>query len=292
MSLISEITHVLITDIVPGDNDRTAAGFKPEEIRELANSIKSEGLINPITIRPVDGGKFEIVEGERRYRAHLLLELTHIPAKVRVLTDIEASDIMLAENTGRKDLDPIDEAKAYQKRIDRYQYTIEQVAKKAGVSMTRVQQRLKLLKLRADIQHLVRYGNFQVGYALIIAEAGLDNNRQTIALKRLETNASPTPQWFRGVCSDLAKDQCQESLFGNSLMLQMQETPKTDGSRIINIPLPATHKPPRKGQTMQEIIQGQITYWNEAAAAWNKLGKNFKKDQCEAAAAALAHLLD
>lgn len=289
-SITTEITHVLLTDIVAGDNDRSV--FNAESINELAASIKERGLINPITIRPIDGGKFEIVEGERRYRAHVQLGLERIPAKIRILSDIEAADIMLAENTGRKDLDPIDEAKAYQKRITKYGYSESEVAKKAGVSLTRVQQRLKLLKLRADIQHLVRFGNFQIGYALIIAEAGLDNNRQTIALKRLEANASPTPAWFRGVCSDLKNDQCQDSLFGNELMLQMVEAPKTDGSKIINIPLPGSHKPPKKGATMQEIIQGQITYWTDAAAAWSKLGKNFKKDQCEAAAAALSNLLD
>lgn len=115
-----KVQNLPYAQVQPGQNDRTV--FRPEELEALAASIQADGLIQPITVRPTPGGRFEIVAGERRYRAIGLLGWETVPAIVRDLTDEQASTIMLLENVHRVDIDPVDEARAYQSRIDRFDH--------------------------------------------------------------------------------------------------------------------------------------------------------------------------
>src|SRR5690606_19025112 len=189
------IREIPLDQIAPSfGNDRTV--FDDAALQALADSIRENGLAQPITVRSIKGG-FQLIAGERRFRAHKLLGLPTIRAIVVVLDDQQAAAVMLAENTGRRDLDPIDEGKAYQRRMNDFGWDIKTVAARAGVSVQVVNNRLKLLTLRDDLQHLVRSGNLQIGYAQVIAEAELDNNRQLIAVRRLQNCPSPWPGWLR-----------------------------------------------------------------------------------------------
>ncbi len=169
------IKDILISQIIPGKNDRTV--FDENGLRELADNIKEHGLIQPITVRHAKYGKhFEIIAGESRLRACKLLGWKTIPAIVTDLKDEDASAITLAENIARKSLDPIDEACAYQSRIESFGWSIEDLSKYAGTSTIHIQFRLKLLKLIPEIQKLIRGGNIQTGYAQVLADANLDSN--------------------------------------------------------------------------------------------------------------------
>jgi ParB family chromosome partitioning protein len=155
---------------------------------------------------------YEIVAGERRFRAMTtILDRSFIPAIVRELDDESASAIMLAENTGRADLDPIEEANAYQSRIERFGWTEERLAKTAGVSTDRVKKRIALLALHDDVQHLVAHGNLPLGHAAAMFE--LDHNRQLIALRVFREGKGITLRTFRKVVADLLAEQNQDSLF-------------------------------------------------------------------------------
>jgi hypothetical protein len=112
--------------IVPGDNDRQA--FEPVALQELADSIAAHGLAQPITVRPIAGGLYQIVAGERRFRAMQLLGWERVPALVRDLDDRQASAIMLVENLNRVDLNPIDEARAYSKRMTEFSWAVSDIA--------------------------------------------------------------------------------------------------------------------------------------------------------------------
>ena len=310
-----ETTKVPLAQIVRGDNDRQR--FSREGLEDLANSIQEHGLAQPITVRPIatrcpECGEstpldaapvcghaqknpepvFEIVAGERRYRAHRILSeergierFQTIDAHVRELSDEAASAIMLAENVGREDLDEIEEAMAYQKRIDQFGWTVKETAKRAGVTTVRVKFRLKLLDLRPDIQKLVSDGQLTVGYARILTETELDTNRQLIALKRLRDNPHPTQAWFRKECNQLREEQVQEPLFDASIFTV--QTPEDGEDAFQDPPLPTTTEPPRRGQSLREIIAAQIDFWTQAAEAWDELGKPFKRQECQAAAHAL-----
>ena len=284
------INLLAIAAIVAGDNgtghqDRTT--FNATKLRELADSIATHGLLQPVTVRPLaTAGTFQLIAGERRFRACKLLGWSEIPAIVADVTDAQAAALMLLENTSREDLDPVDEAMAYAVRIDALGWTVADCAKSAGVSEVRVQFRLKLLKLRGDLQDLVRSGNLSLGYAQILADTGLDTNRQMLALGRLRDNPGATPAWFRRTCADLLAQQAQGDLFdlplmGGPLEISAPTTP-------VEPPTPATAKPPKVGKSLEEIVGNQIAFWNDAAQQWDELGKPFKRQECEAAAQALA----
>ena len=188
---MKSINDISISQIIPGRNDRTI--FDESGLRELADSIKEHGLIQPITIRHAkDGKRFEIVAGERRFRACKLLGWQTIPAIVTALKDEDASAITLAENIARKSLDPIDEACAYQSRIESFGWSIEDLSRHAGTSTIHIQFRLKLLKLIPEIQKLIRGGDIQIGYAQILADTNLDSNFQLIGFSKLRDNPKPT----------------------------------------------------------------------------------------------------
>jgi len=282
--MTTEIANINLNEIIPGNNDRTR--FDQAALMELADSIREHGLAQPITVRWLpETDCYQIVAGERRYRAVKMLGWDAIPAIIRELDDEATSAIMLAENIARADLDPIDEARAYQSRMDAFSWSVKDIAEKAGVSTVRVQFRLKLLSLRPDLQDLVRNGDLQLGYAQILSDASLDTNRQLIALGRLRDNPSPTPTWFRRVVNELLGQQAQEALFDDGLFtIQLVETK----AEFIEPPHPSTTTPPTRGKSPKDILINQILFWSEAAAAWDKLGKPFKRQECETAAKALS----
>jgi ParB/RepB/Spo0J family partition protein len=278
------MTNIPLSQIHRGANDRTY--FDSNGLEELAASIKDHGLIQPITVRPI-GDYYEIVAGERRFRACEILKWQEIPCFVAELSDEEAAAIMLTENVSRKDLDPIDEARAYRVRIDRFGWSTAECAKQAGTSEITVTFRLKLLTLREDIQHLVRSGNVQIGYAQILADSKLDTNRQTLAIKALRDNPRPVPGWFRTVCGEYATQQNQVNLFETGDLLTVQEVPTAFIQS--DPPHPETTTPPAKGKTALEKLKGQADFWRTAAQEWKRIGKPFKSQECEAAAKAVLY---
>ena len=284
---MTSITYVDTNLIVPGTNDRTV--FDANALSDLAQSIKSHGLIQPITVRQIEETEcFQIVAGERRFRACAdILGWESIPAIVSDLTDEEAAAVMLSENVARADIDPIDEAFAYSVRMQLYGWTVADCARLGGVSTVRVQFRLKLLRLRPDIQALVRSGNLALGYAQILSDADLDTNRQLMALASLRDNSAPTPQWFRRICSDLYTNQAQGTLLEDLPILTGNPIEYPSAITAIEPPTPSTHQPATIGGTPKEIVASQISFWESAAEQWASLGKPFKKQECQSAASAL-----
>lgn len=278
-----------ITQIRAGNNDRTH--FADSEIIGLAQSIEETGLIQSITLRPLAEDQYEIVAGERRFRALLHLGYTHVQegkdVRIEEMADEAASAAMLIENLMRVDLDPIEEALAYQDRMDQFGWTVEDIAIRCGVSPVTVHFRLKLLKLRDELQHLIRIGNLPLGYAQTLADANLDPNRQMIALRLYRDQINPTPVWFRNQVNRLATEQQQETMFSDSLWYSPEVDPQAP-----NLPAdPRTDTAPATGSTPQAILRTQIDFWNAAREGWIALGKTFKKQECEAVILALETVL-
>jgi ParB family chromosome partitioning protein len=146
--------------------------FNEEALRELASSIKELGVIQPITIRKLDGNRFQLVSGERRFRASKLIGLKTIPAYVRLANDQEMLEMALVENIQRQDLDPIEVALSYQRLIEEIKLTQEELSNRVGKNRSTVTNYLRLLKLDPIIQTGMRDGFLSMGHgrALINVE--------------------------------------------------------------------------------------------------------------------------
>jgi len=139
--------------------------FDEEKLAELAASIKAQGLIQPIVVRPAGVGRYEIIAGERRWRATQLAGLTEIPAVVREVADPAVAAMTLIENIQREDLSPLEEAQALRRLIDEFQHTHQAVADAIGRSRASVSNLLRLLDLPEEIKRLLKEGQIEAGHA-------------------------------------------------------------------------------------------------------------------------------
>lgn len=291
------MTEILIPIdlILPGDNDREA--FDTTALQELAASIAQYGLAQPITVRavavcPLCGAfhseeplpstcagcghdelqeRFQIVAGERRWRAMRLLGRVKIPALVRQMSDEQASGVMLLENIQRAELNPMEEARAYRKRMGQFGWDEEQVAEAANVPAARVRLRLTLLDIVPEAQQLVRSGQLGVKYAYVMRD--LDSNRQRIALRYLSGVDNPRLNEFRELCARLLAEQAQESMFDMAaFMTAVQDTRAEEAGsrpeRVIPVAddLPAMRKARSVGQALERYIRDLLDGGDDEAA--------------------------
>ena len=142
--------------------------FNEESIHELAESIKALGIIQPITVRKLDRNKYQLVSGERRFRAARSLNLDTIPAFVRIANDQETLEMALVENIQRRDLDPIEIALSYQRLIDEIKLTQNQLSQRVGKKRSTVANYMRLLKLDPIIQTGMRDGFLSMGHGRAI----------------------------------------------------------------------------------------------------------------------------
>ena len=139
--------------------------FTPEALSQLADSIKEHGVLQPLVVRPRSNGLYQIVAGERRWRAARAAGLSEVPVVVRELTDEEAYEVALVENLVRSDLNPIEEAQGYKTLMDSFGMTQERVAQRVGCSRSAVANSLRLLSLPAEIIELLQNGALTAGHA-------------------------------------------------------------------------------------------------------------------------------
>lgn len=157
--------------------------FNLESIEELAASIKTIGLIQPITVRPIEGGKYQIISGERRYRAGRLANLKTIPAYIKNTDDNGMLEMAIVENIQREDLDPIEIAGSFSRLIEECNLTQEAMAERVGKKRATVTNYLRLLKLPAEIQLAIRAKKLTMGHAKSIL--GLENDKERLKIANL-----------------------------------------------------------------------------------------------------------
>lgn len=160
----SEVITLKISQIEPNRRQPRRA-FDDEALAQLAQSISEHGVLQPILVRPMLHGGYQIVAGERRYRASRLAGLTEVPVVIRELTDSETMQLALIENLQREDLSPLEEAAGYRTLMDEYGFTQEEVAKTVGRSRSAVANMVRLLALPDEIKPLVEEGRLSTGHA-------------------------------------------------------------------------------------------------------------------------------
>ncbi|MBR0392498.1 MAG: ParB/RepB/Spo0J family partition protein, partial [Oscillospiraceae bacterium] len=215
--------------------------FDEEALQSLADSIARYGLIQPITVRPLPSGYYQIIAGERRWRAARLAGLTEVPVRMMEADDRTTAELALVENLQREDLNPIEEAKGYQLLIEEYGFTQEEAAKSVGKSRPAVANALRLLNLAPEVMRLVETGELSAGHAralVSVSEPGLQlqaakeilskalsvRKAEALAAKVLkksrEEEKEDAPETEDGV--DYAKEVSSElsKLFGRKVLLK------------------------------------------------------------------------
>ena len=152
-----------LNEIEP-NREQPRRDFNDESISALADSIKEHGLLQPIVVRPIDGG-YQIVAGERRWRACRMIGLSEVPVVIKDFTDFETAQVALIENLQRENLNPIEEALGYQTLMDKFGMTQEAVSKTIGKSRSTIANSLRLLNLPAEIKEMVRSGSISMSHA-------------------------------------------------------------------------------------------------------------------------------
>jgi ParB/RepB/Spo0J family partition protein len=173
-----DLAHIIPSKL----NHRTF--FDPQKMAELTESIKTKGVLQPIMVRPIDSHTYELVIGERRYRAAKAAGLTTIPAVSRALSDTEVVECQAIENQQRADVHPLDEAGAYHALMRIGKYDAARIATKIGLSVKYVYDRIKLLDLTPELKDLFWKGRIQAGHAILLARLQPTEQRQVLGSKR------------------------------------------------------------------------------------------------------------
>jgi ParB family chromosome partitioning protein len=221
--------------------------FNDEALKQLASSIKELGIIQPITVRKMDYNQYQLVSGERRYRAAKLIGLSAVPAFVRLANDQESLEMALVENIQRQDLDPIEVALSYQRLIDEINITQEALSERVGKKRSTITNYLRLLKLDPIIQTGMRDGFLSMGHgrALLAVE---DRDSQLKVYERIikgDLNVRKTEAIVKalknGVVSKTSPHKpvfIQEAIedFGTYFESKVTISYKEDGKGVIHIP--------------------------------------------------------
>lgn len=170
-----------ISEIEP-NKDQPRTDFDDKALSELAESIALHGVLQPLLVRPLVYGGYQIVAGERRYRASRMAGLTEVPVVIRELDDRETMELALIENLQRENLTPIEEAKGYKTLMDTYGFTQEQVSSSVGKSRSAVANSLRLLNLPEEIIDLISQGKITGGHARALLS--LENKEEMIEISR------------------------------------------------------------------------------------------------------------
>ena len=176
------VSTLPINDIEP-NRDQPRKTFDEEALSELAKSIADHGVIQPLLVRPMTDGSYQLIAGERRWRASRMAGLSEVPVVIREMSDSEAMELALVENLQREDLNPIEEARGFQLLMETFALTQEQAASRVGKSRPAVANAMRLLLLPNDVLQMVETGVLSAGHARALL--GLPQSEDMVALAKL-----------------------------------------------------------------------------------------------------------
>lgn len=221
-----EVVYLYLDDIIP-NRFQPREVFDERALKELALSIKEHGVIQPIIVRRVNG-KYEIIAGERRYKASALAGMTKIPAIIRDLDDKESSKVALLENLQRKNLNPIEEARTYQKILELDQMTQDELAKTMGKSQSAVANKLRLLALPDEVQDSLLKEQISERHARALLNLP-DAKQQKELLKKIITNKMTV----RAVEEEIAKISPKRESQGSQMTQESETIPSVAANATI-----------------------------------------------------------
>ena len=209
--------------------------FGEEELADLAQSVREKGVLTPILVRPLGGESYEIVAGERRWRAAQMAKLHDVPVVVREMADAEALELAIIENVQRADLNVLEEATAYQELMDRFGRTQDQVAQEVGKSRSHIANSVRLLRLPDSVQAMLREGKLTAGHARTLLSAAdpeaaaLEILAGGMNVRQAEQRSATKKKLTKPVAKDPNINQLETSI-SSRLGLKVQIMHKVDKS--------------------------------------------------------------
>lgn len=182
LSVTSGAVKVKLIDIEP-NRDQPRKQFDEDALNELAQSISQHGVLQPLLVRPMQDGTYQLVAGERRWRASRIAGLTEVPVVIKDLSDSQVAEIALVENLQRENLNPIETAFGFKELADKFNYTQEEISRIIGCSRSAVANSLRLLALSDEIQEMVSDGSLSGGHAKALL--GVEDEEYRLQLARL-----------------------------------------------------------------------------------------------------------
>lgn len=184
---VGSIKMVRISLLEP-NKEQPRHEFDAEKLAELSANIAEHGVLQPLLVRPLDNGSYQIVAGERRWRASRMAGLKEVPAYIKDLTDIQVAQVSIVENIQREDLNPIEEAEAYNRLSSEFKMTHDAIANTVGKSRSQISNSLRLLKLSKPVQKMLIDGKIATGHAKILVTIEDKENQEALAEKISEQN--------------------------------------------------------------------------------------------------------
>lgn len=243
-----QILKEIPVDLIQRGKYQPRRDIDPESLQELAESIRAQGIMQPIVVRPISDRKYEIIAGERRWRAAQLAGLDQVPAVIRDVSDESAIAMALIENIQREDLNPIEEAASLQRLQQEFELTQQEVADAVGKSRSTIANLLRLMSLQDDVRLLLERGDLEMGHArALLALAGIQQSqaartvvgkgmsvRQTEALVRTlqarQESPAPAPTQLDPNIRQLQDDLSQRI----GARVQIQHTAKGKGKLVLS----------------------------------------------------------
>ena len=226
----------LAVDLIARGRYQPRRDFDPESLQELADSIASQGVLQPIVVRPVVDDRYEIIAGERRWRAAQLAGLAEIPVVIREVDEQAAMAIGLIENIQRDDLNPLEEAAALHRLLNEFELTHQEVARAVGKSRTSVTNLMRLLDLTADVKEYLETRQLEMGHARALL--GLKEGRQTDAARQVVGIGIPGH----------GGNTLLQPIFRHLCVVVQDRYPLTPGSRYPPVGAAGKSEIPRLGQ--------------------------------------------
>ena len=241
---VNSATRLRLSEIEP-NKAQPRKDFDEEALASLADSIKEHGVIQPLLVRPMDNGSYQLVAGERRWRAARMAGMSEVPVIIKELSDRETMEIGLIENLQREDLNPIEEALGYQTLMDTYDFTQDEISRRVGRSRPAVANALRLLHLPQEVIALVRKKELSSGHARAIlalpdeetmietAKKAAKGNVSVREIERLAQGKRERPQKEKAGTRDSFYDEVELALaaeLGRKIAIQVKNQEKDRGT--------------------------------------------------------------
>ena len=198
---------VRLSEIEP-NRSQPRKNFDDATIQALADSIREHGMLQPVLVRPMPAGGYQIVAGERRWRAARMLGMDEVPVVIREMSDLEAAQIALIENLQREELNPIEEALGYRRLQDDFEMKQEDIAKTVGRSRSAIANAIRLLRLPDEVQDLLVDGSISAGHARALL--GIADEELMIAVANKAAAGLLTVRQIEKIASDLDKAEQEQ----------------------------------------------------------------------------------